>query len=368
MKFSCDLQLLSEVVNNVSLATSAKATTIPALEGILIECTNGKLCLTGFDLDIGIFRTIDVKSEKDGAIVLNAQLFGEMLRKMKGPIVNVSCDERFMTHISDTDTEYNILGINHEEYPSMPKLDEGDEFSVSSPTLKHMINQTLFAVAGNMAQSPILCGSLFKLEKNEFKLISVDGYRVAISKQEIQNDKEMQFVIPSKTLNELCKLLSDDEEDTIDIKITKRHAMFCVGEYKIVSRLLEGTFIDYNAAVPKQTTTTVLVDPKTFASSIERVSIIVLDKISVMMKVKSDTVHLLCESTLGRVNDHFTADIDGDDIEVIAFKNKYMLDALKHCDSDLVKVEMDGPISPIRIVPKDGDNFTFLILPVRLKS
>lgn len=368
MKFTCDLQLLSEVVGNVSLAISSKPTTIPALEGVLMQCRQGHLKLTGFDLDIGIYSSIEVQSQQDGAIVLNSQLLGEMLRKMEGPTVSIETDDRFMAHISDHKTNYHILGISHDEYPVVPEVDQSKGFEIPDPTLKSMIHQTLFAVAQNITQSPVLCGSMFEVKDKILKLASVDGYRVAVSQAEIESTENFKFVVPAKTLSEISKLLSDDKNKLTRIQISKRHSLFEIGGYQIVTRLLEGEFIDYASAIPQTIKTTIIADPNILIQSIERVSILVTNKTSVTMKVKQDETVLRCESTLGQVSDTVRLPIEGEPLDLIAFNNRYMIEALRHAGCDEVKIEMNGPVMPIKITPAQGDRFLFLVLPVRLKS
>ncbi len=368
MKFSCDLQLLSEVVNNVSLAISSRVNAIPALEGILLECSGNKLNLTGYDLDIGILGSLEIKSKEDGALVLNSQLLRDMLKKMAGPIVSISTDERLMATISDSETEYKIMGIKKEDYPTIPEVGVNESFELEDITLKNMIIKTLFAVSQNPTQSPVCCGSMFKISNNVLSVVSVDGYRVALVKKKLSvTSNDISFIVPSKTLNEICKLLSDNEEAKTTIEISKSHAIFRIGGYFIVTRLIEGEFINYENAIPKDSITTIYVDPKKFALSIDRVSIIVTNKISVVMKVENSKVYLQCESTLGMVNDKFDVEMQGDALEKIAFNNRYMLDALKHADCDEVKIVFNGPLIPIKIEPKNDDEFLYLVLPVRLK-
>lgn len=370
MQFSCLLNSLSEIVNNVSLAISPKTNTIQALEGILLESiSESQLKLTGYDLDIGIIGSLQVNIQKEGAIVLNAQILKEILRKMAGPVVNVSVDNKFITVISDSETEYKIIGIDPKEYPTIPQIGANQTLTIKDNILKAMISQTLFAVSQNPTQNPILCGSMFKIENGCLNIVSVDGYRIALSKRKIEtNPSNINFVIPSKTLNEICKLLKEEDEMETTIEMSQSHVLFKIGGYFIITRLLEGSFIDYEAAIPKKSSTTIVTDPKEIAQRIERVSIMVTNRISVVMKVESDKILLQCESTLGQANDMLTVQMTGEPIEKIAFNNRYMLEALKHAECEKIKINMDGPVMPIKIEPIDSDEFLYLVLPVRLKA
>lgn len=370
MKFSCSLNSLSEIVNNVSLAISPKTNTIPALEGILLESiSNKQLKITGYDLDIGIIGSLQVDMFEEGAIVLNAQILKEILRKMAGPVVNFSVNSKFITVISDNETEYKIIGIDPKDYPLIPQLGVNKTLTIKDNILKEMISQTLFAVSQNSTQNPILCGSMFKVENGYLNLVSVDGYRVALSKRKIETTLDnTNFIVPSKALNEICKLLSEEEESKTVIEISQSHVLFKIDGYVIITRLLEGSFIDYEAAIPQKSSTTIVTDPKEFTQRIERVSIMVTNRISVVMKVESDKILLQCESTLGQANDMLSVQTSGEPIEKIAFNNRYMIEALKHAECEKVKINMDGPVMPIKIEPISGDEFLYLVLPVRLKA
>lgn len=193
-------------------------------------------------------------------------------------------------------------------------------------------------------------------------------------KEKISSQETFKFVVPGKTLSEIGKLLSDDsgedgEEKEVKIKISRKHAIFEIDGYYVVSRLLEGEFLDYRSSIPTDVATTVRVNTKTFITSIERASIIIDDraKSPVRCTVGASQVSLACESGVGKVNDRFVADVQGNEV-IIGFNNKYMTDALKNAGCDEILLQINGPLSPMKVVPSDGDAFLFLVLPVRLKN
>lgn len=367
MKFKCELKTLNEVVTNVSLPISNKST-IPALEGVLLECDNNSLKLTGYDLDLGITKTIPVETLEPGAIVLNARLFSDILRKMPDEQITIQSDQKLLTTIQGVDTEFNILGMSRDEYPDMPSIDDSQSFTAPDYLLKNMIGQTLFAISVN-DQTPVLTGSLFDLKNGEMSVVSVDGYRVALRKEKISADGSFSFVVPGKTLAEITKLLSDQEDAVTRVIVGSRHIIFETGGYFVISRLLEGEYLDYQSAIPQGHTTRLVADTRTVVQSIERTSIIINDrnKSPVKLVTEGSTINLTCESTIGKVSDRFEAAVEGDPIR-IAFNNKYMIDALKHTECDQINIDINGPLSPIKIIPTEGDDFLFLVLPVRLKN
>lgn len=367
MKFTCDLKLLNEVVSNVSLAISSRST-IPALEGVLLECNHGQLTITGYDLEIGITKVINVNQSEPGSIVLNARLFSDILRKMPEGEIFVSSDEKFMTLIQSADTEFHILGMNREEYPDIPSIEDCDQLEMPEYLLKNMINQTLFAISMN-DQTPVLTGSLFDISDGIMRVVSVDGYRVALRKEAIQTKENFSFIVPGKTLSELTKLLTDQEDQIATICVSDKHIIFEVNGYSVISRLLLGEYLDYQSAVPEGHGTRIVVDTRQLIQSIERTSIIINDrnKSPIKLETEGNTLNLTCESTIGQVNERCESEVQGSQIR-IAFNNKYMLDALKHTECDQVYIDMNGSLSPIKIVPVEGDSFLFLVLPVRLKN
>ena len=371
MKFSCDKAALCEVINNVSLAVASKSTLI-ALEGILIRCVNQQLTLTGYNLDLGIIKSIPVNSSEDGEIVLNASLLSNIVNKMPSGEISFSSDNKLLTVIRCMDAEFTILGLSTEDYPEIPSISKEKELFLPLIDFRGMIAQTLFAVS-QTEQTPIYTGTLFDIENGCLSVVSVDGYRLALKKESISSLDDFRFVVPGKTLNEIQKLLSkfttSEEDEKISIRVSNKHIIFEVRGYSIVSRLLEGEFLDYKNAIPKVSKTTVVVNTRDFLNSINRASIIINDRAKSPIKCEftGNVVKLNCETTLGKAQDSFLAELEGENVK-IGFNNKYMSDALKARECDQVRIEMSGSLSPMKILPLEGDDFLFLVLPVRLKD
>lgn len=372
MKFTCDKNLLCETINNVSLAVSFKSTLI-ALEGILIKCTGQTLTLTGYNLELGIIKSIPVTAEEEGEIILNASLLSNIVNKMPAGNIHFSSDDKLLTVIRCNDAEFTILGLDSEDYPEIPLISNEQELYIKHDLFMNMISQTLFAIA-QTDQTPVYTGALFDIKQKMLSVVAVDGYRLAIRKEAIDVDGDFQFIVPGKTLSEILKLLaklpSDDENEIlIQIRVSNKHIIFDISGYSIISRLLEGDFLDYNSAIPKQATTVATVNTREFINSINRASIIINDRAKSPIKCEfnSTIIKLYCETTLGKVQDAFEAQVSGDPVK-IGFNNKYMADALKASECDQVLIEMSGQLSPMKILPPEGDSFLFLVLPVRLKD
>lgn len=249
MKLSCNKQVLVEAVSIIQRAVSTKSS-IPALEGILIKTTEQGIELCGYNLELGRKTTIKANIAEPGKAVLSAKLFGEIVRRLPADDVHLTTDESNITVIQSGPSEFSLVGIPAEEYPELPAIPEDDSIEITHSLLKSMIKQTIYAVADNDSR-PIHTGTLFELKKNQINLVSVDGYRLAYREESIQNDLEISFVVPGKTLSEILKLLNDDDTK-VNIHIGRRHIMFQINGYFITSRLLEGQFLDYHSSNSKK--------------------------------------------------------------------------------------------------------------------
>ena len=367
MKFSCEKNKLVEALSNVQKAVAQKST-IPALEGALISAENMNISICGYNTELGITTNIPAQIAEEGSIVLNAHLFTEIIRKLPHDLVEITLGGNYIVHISSGKSSFELMGIDSKEFPDLPTVDASSTFELSSDILKSMIRQTIFSVAENDSK-PVHTGTLFEIKNKEITLVSVDGYRMAMRTEPIKEDLDFKFVVPGKTLREVLRLLPANDEQ-IKISAGMRHILFEVGDYIIISRLLDGEFLDYQSTVPKTVKNTVIVSAQDFIDSIERVSLLITDRLKspVRCVFSKDKINVSCITTVGKADDEVACSSDIKSDFEIAFNNKYMTDALKNTDCDEVKVQLSGALSPIKILPKEGNSFLFLVLPVRIKA
>ena len=356
MKFTVEKRLLNEAVTNLQRAVSSK-TSIPALEGILIRSEENRLILTAYDLEIGMQTELPAIISAPGAIILTAKLFAEIVRRSPDEDITIDVDDRNTATITSGVSCFTIIGMDSAEFPELPKITDADTIKMPQELLKSMIRQTLFAVADSTAK-PIHQGSLFKIENGNLDVVSVDGYRLALRREAINYANNTEFVVPGKTLSEVLKLLKDSEGE-VEICPSRRHILFRIDNYTVISALLEGEFLDYKSALPKDKKTEVTVSTRTMIESVERVSLLITDRLKspVRCVIGEDTVKLFCTTTMGRATDQISAEISGDQLE-IGFNNKYLLDALRAAETDEVRLQLGGPISPMLVLPKEGDAFS----------
>ncbi|MDR1927660.1 MAG: DNA polymerase III subunit beta [Oscillospiraceae bacterium] len=370
MKFTCPAAAFAEACQNVQRAISAK-TTLPSLEGILIQAREGQLQLTGYDLEVGIQTAVEAQVREEGALVLNARVLCDILRKLPDETVALESDARFLAEIRSGESQYKINGMSAEEYPELPSITGGSPLMVPLQTLREMIRQTIFAVAVNPDTKPIHAGVKFEVNPGELKLAAIDGFRLALRKEAIAYEGEgLRFVVPPKTLNELMKLGAGEDAE-VSVAAGKRHIVFDVGGYHVVSRLLDGEFMNYQAAIPAEHKTEAAADTRALIAAIERISLIITEKIKSPLRcevlVPEGRLKLSCATGVGTAQDSVGADISGESFEV-GFNNRFLLDALRACDTDEVRLLFNGAVAPAVILPPEGESFLFMVLPVRLKQ
>ena len=368
MKFSCEKYLLQAACSIASRAAASKSP-IPALEGLQISAED-KLYVKGYDLKKGIVTGIEADIAQRGVVVVGARLFGEMIRRLPDGIVTVSSDEKDNISVKCGKSQFNILGISAEDYPELPSFDTLNSIRLPQRILKDMINKTIFAVSTDEVR-PIYTGTLFEVEEKRLTLVSVDGYRLARRTEELKDSRleSCTFVVPGSTLSDVEKICSDEEGD-VSISVGSRHISFEIGDTVVVSRRLEGEFLNYRRSIPETFKYEIKVDRAEFMASIDRVSLIVNEKNSspVRMTVGDGTIDCLCVTPIGRAEDVCTCEGNGEGL-LIGFNDRYMKDALKAAGKDELKLCINSAASPCIIKAADGsEDFTYMVLPVRLHA
>ena len=368
LKFSCEKALLQAAISTAGRAVAAKSS-IPALEGLLLEGSR-ELTLSGYNTQTGIRTSFEAQIREEGRIVLNARLFGDIIRRMPDDIIVFSADEKYMVHLSCGDASFDILGLSADDYPELPEVD--DEYSVTLPqkTLKAMIGQTAFAVSTNESR-PVHTGSLFEIDDTGLTMVSVDGFRLALRHEPLEkiDGGAFRFVAPGSALKEVENICGDTDE-MITVTRGKRHLLFSAGETQLICRRLEGEFLDYKNAIPRNNPICVEVANSALLQSLDRISVVISEKLKspVRCVFEQDRVLLSARTGNGEAKDICLTKGDGNGLE-IGFNNRYLMEALRYAPADSVRLELNTNISPCVITPVDGsDNFLYMVLPVRLKA
>ena len=368
MKFSCEKYLLQSACGTASRAAASKSP-IPALEGLLLQAAD-RLTVTGYDLKKGIYTQLEADVKEQGSVVVGARLFGEMIRRLPDGIVTISTDVNNNVNVKCGKSEFNFMGISPEDYPEMPVVDGVNNIALPQKILGSMINQTIFAVADNDMR-PIYTGTLFDIEGEELTMVAVDGYRLAKRSEKLETAKmeNCSFVVPGSALADIERICGDSEE-LVKISVGAKHISFSIGETVVVSRRLEGEFLNYKKSIPESFKYTVKVDRGEFMSTIDRVALIVSERNTspVRMTFNDGSIDCLCVTPIGRAEDVCTCEGSGEGLQ-IGFNDRYLKDALKAAAKEELSVCLNSASSPCIITAADGSkNFTYMILPVRLHA
>ncbi len=369
MKFSCEKALLQSAIN-IASRTVAQKSSIPALEGLLLHAADGALTVSGYNMQTGIRTRVSADVPEPGELVLNARLFGDIVRKMPDDSVVFTADDKNLVHVSCGDADFEIPGLGAGDYPELPEVEDEFSITIQQKLLRSMIEETSFAVSTNESR-PVHTGALFEVTDKGLTMVAVDGFRLAIRREKLEriDGGIFSFVAPGSALNEVEKICEDSEE-TACVTLGRRHVLFEVGSTELICRRLEGEFLDYKNAIPRKNPITVTADTKALMQSIDRVSVVISDKLKspVRCVFDHDRVFLSAKTGNGEAKDVCRISGDGGGLE-IGFNNRYLMDALRYAPAEQVCIELNTGVSPAILIPTDGsDRFLYMVLPVRLKA
>jgi len=377
MKLKILKDRLNESIQHVSKAITNK-TAHPILQGIKIEANVEGITLSASDSDISIQsfiaaeendRTV-IELERPGSVVLPARFFSEIIRKLPHDQAEIEVKELFNTVIRSGTVEIQIVGLDPDEFPSLPQIDSNKMVTIPSELLKTLIRQTVFAVSTSET-TPILTGVLWQLSDGILKFTGCDRHRLACSQARFETNTDVHpesIVIAGRTLNELAKLLPD-QNTLIDICFSDNQVLLKINSILFYTSVLEGTYPDTSRLIPQTFQTELVIDTKMLADSIDRAYLLSKEDKSniVRLDMKEDrTIEISSASSeIGKVTEQLqTNELNGERLK-ISFNSKYMLDALKVVDSEQIFLGFNGPTHPIVIKPLHSADHLQLILPYR---
>ena len=371
MKIVCYKDTLLKALNSVIKGVASK-TTNPILEGILIQTNENQVKLTTYDMELGIEYIIDSDVKEQGSIVVNAIMFSEIIRKLPDSEIYITLNSNNLLEIECEGALYKLTTMNPDEFPELPKIEIENSIDLEQNMLKNMIRKTIFAVSTE-ENRPIFTGCLFEVENNKLNVVAVDGFRLALRSIYLPvKVNDFKAVIPGKTLNEINKILLDSF-DHVKIGIAKNQALFEMENCKIVTRLLDGEFLNYSSVIPENWETRIRVDRKNIQDCFERISLISASAIEkekkypVKVCVDIGKVIISCTNQTGDAKEEIYCATEGQNLEA-GFNPKYFLDALRAIDDPEIYVDFGTSISPCIIRPIDDGDYIYMILPIRMKE
>ena len=368
MKFTCEKYLLSLAVATAGRAAASKSP-IPAMEGLLIEAGHN-VRITGYDLKKGIYTTFEADVSAPGSVVINAKLFGDIVRKLPDGIVTVSTDEYNAVNISCGNADYNISGTASDDFPDLPSLDYCSNLSLPQDTMARMIAETSFAISTNESR-PVYTGALIEVDDNTMTMVAVDGYRMALRREAVEkcDVESLRFIVPGAALSDLEKICMSPDEP-VKISVGSKHVSFSVGDTVLISRRLEGEFLNFRKTVPNEFPIRIKAQRSDLIRCTERVSLIIDDRSKNPLRCTfgENLLTITCSTPLGRAEDCCPLDGDGGGM-IVGFNNSYLMDAFKAAPADKVRLELTSGVAPCVILPAEGEEkFVYMVLPVRLKA
>ncbi len=385
MKIIFDRQMISNAVAPLMCAVSGKST-LTAADGILIEAKEDNTCtLTTFDLEKGMRINVNAQVEEAGSYVLNAQKFSQTVRVMEGDEVMLTVSENLQACISSGKSSHRMNALAGADYPAIPRLTTEDGYVISHAALKDMMAKTMYAMASN-DQRPVLNGCYFRVEEDGITAVACDSFKLAkcVDRISIENKNEdgsrlnFSFILPTKTVNELFRLLKDDERETVRVYMTRKNIVFHFEDMIFFSRLIDGVYIDYDRIIMRNHKIAVFANRAALISALERAALVTEEKVAgnvrahVRLEINEGLLKISAQSTLGSTYDEVQIDQVGDDL-VIAFNNRFLLDSLRACTAEKIKISLTSALTSINIEPADDEEGRtceelFMLLPVRMKE
>lgn len=372
MKILCNRKELANVMTVVQKAISNK-TTLEILKCVKMEVSNNTLTLTGYDLELAIQDSINVDEvTREGEVAVNAKMFGDIIRKLPNDTVELEyLGEEGKLLIHSGSSRFYVPAFSTSEYPSLPKVSDESMHSLPQELLKRMVKETVFAVSQDQTK-PILMGVLVEINEEDISLVALDGYRLSVSKSPYSNTLgKSSVIIPGKSLSDVSGLLTNSNDDVVQMKFDESNALFSVNGTTIITRVLQGQFIDYKKLFPREYNTKIEVNTKEFLNSIERASIVSQAEKNNLLKfnIRENLMSLNSNSSMGQADESVEIQLEGEFLD-IAFNSRYLIDALKVINSEKIKIEFTTNVNPGVITPisEDAEEYSYLLLPVRVSN
>jgi len=389
MKITFEKEIICSAVMPLLSGVSTK-NTIPAAEGILIEAeSDGSCVLTTYDLEKGVRVTVEANVIESGSAIINASKFSQTVRVMDGSHITLTVDSKNCATIVSGKSSHTMGALNANDFPEIPRLISQQGFHISGKTLRDMISKCIFAMGVN-DQRVVLNGLYFHVKNDHMKLVSCDSFKMAVcgTTAEINSlegsDKEFKFIIPNRSVTELQKLLGSaikEEDDDTCIYINKKNIIFVMGDVIFFSKLIDGEYINYDRIILKNHRILAYADRENLLSALERAALITEEKVAggsgrshVKLDVSGNLLKISANSGAGSAYDEISVFHEGDDL-IIAFNNRYLMDCLRACTAERIKLSLSSALASMNIEPADpeteeneGTTELFMLLPVRMKE
>jgi len=366
MRITATKENLLFAVSAVQKAVSTKQT-MPILSCIKLEARQNSLYFSATDLEIGIECFVPAEIIEEGSSVVPARHFSDIVRKLPDVPIILKQNSESELLIIYNESQLSLRTLITADFPKIAEVDGEQEIQIQALVFKQMIKQSVFA-AGVDEGRPLFTGLLCEAEKDRIRLVATDTHRLALRQGEISNslEKEVSFIIPAKMLNELARLMYEDDE-ICTIKLTRNLSSFRFANIRIICRLLEGQFPNYHQVIPEKYSSKLITNTKTIKEAIERISLFGGandNSNTINIKIENNNMVISSRSDLGQGYEKINIELEGEPLE-ISFNARYLGDVFKILEAEQATLEFGGPLSPCIVRPDQGMNFLYLLLPVR---
>lgn len=366
-----------------AMGTVSTKNTIPSIEGVLIETLGqNKVRLSTYDMNKGVRATLEAEDViEEGSYIINASRLLSILKVLSGDTVTIEVDENFHAKISAGRASFSLSALRGSDFPSLPELSGSRGFELPAGVLKDMIARVLHSVAEQDSR-PMLCGAFFRIGAGQMEVISCDSYTlsrcsVLCPLRDIGEVSvlDFSFLIPGHALNELVRILGDEEE-TVSVMIARKHAIFSFRDIVFFTRMIDSEYIDYERIIPKDQTIHVTVERERLLEALERAGLIAEERIQgsgrsyVKIILDGDRMILTSTSVNGNVFDELPIEHEGDNLE-IGFNCRYLINSIRAATGEKIRLDFRSPTQSVTVTPFEEEEkrkYFYMILPVRMNG
>lgn len=368
MKFSC---LANDMVAGLSTVLRALSprTTNPILEGVLLRTCEEGVRLTCSDGMLSIVTVVAAQVSEEGDLVLPGRFLLEVMRRMPEGQLTAETGDNFALNLRCMGTRMTLAGQSGEMYPSLPLVSAKNSFSLPQSLLRDMIDRTAFAIASEETRV-VLTGELMEINRAELRLVALDGFRLSMRLSRLSGDApDLSAIVPGRTMLEIAKVLSDDEESTAAVVLSHNQMMIDLNHTQLYSTLIEGDYIKYRQILPREWKTQVRLNRTQLALCVDRAALMAREGRNnlIRMSIEEGRMVLTAQSERGEVYEELPAELEGDPVE-IAFNVHYIIDVMRALEDEEILLRLNSGVSPCVVCPVQGDAFYYLVLPVRITA
>lgn len=370
MRFTCNREQLVQAVAAVERVVPTRDIDDALKESILIEAEDGRLRVTAFDLEVGIECETEADIAQEGARVVNARLFGQLVRKLAGDEVEFTYTQGEGTaEVRSGRAKFSINTRSGADFPALPEVHGGVQISIGQPLLRQMIRQTIFAAATDDHRS-YLNGILFEAEEGELRLVTTDTNRLAFRRGPLPApvQEPVRAIVPTSAAQELARVMDGDEEAMANIVLADNKITFTLPGLRIVSRLLEGQFPNYQQVLPQEQSITIKADRGELGAALERAALLARKGPAVVIVDAQDGMLTLTarETDVGQSTEQVDVEQTGDNGHN-SYQARFILDVLRATEGEHIEIAFDSGDTPATLRSAEGDDYVCLVMPVRLR-